>query len=99
MLLKITKRILALCAMVIAMPTLILAETVGLFYDSNVAQIKFAADDVKTVLESKGFKVEMNALSKLKSGYPNKKVVIALASNADVTKLLTAVGGTSSTGL
>jgi hypothetical protein len=94
MLLKNTKRILALCAMVIIMPTLILAETVTIFSDNSVAQIKFAANDVKTALESKGFKVEMLELSKLKSGYSNMKVVIALASNSDVTKLLIAEGGT-----
>ncbi len=99
MLLKLTKRFLALCVMVITMPTLIMAETVTIFSDNSVAQIKFAADDVKTALESKGFTVEINALSKLKAGYSKKKVVIALASNSDVLKLLTAEGGTIPTGL
>lgn len=87
-------RICTMCIVALAIPAMLFAETVGVFFDSNVAQIKFAAGDVKTALESKGFKVEMNALSKLKSGYAKKKIVIALASNAEITKLLTTGGGT-----
>ena len=97
---KITiARIFTSIVLAIAIQTVVSAETIGIFSDNSIAQIKFAAADVKTALESKGFKVEMNALSNLKSGYSNKKVVIALASNADVAKLLTAEGGTIPTGL
>ena len=97
---KITiARIFTSIVLALAIQFVVSAETVGIFSDNSIPQIKFAADDVKTALESKGFKVEMNALSKLKSGYSNKKVVIALASNADVAKLLTAEGGTIPTGL
>lgn len=96
---KTIVRIFTIIALAITSPTVIYAETVGVFFDSNMAQVKFAATDVKTALESKGFTVEMNALSKLKSGYSNKKVIITLASNTDVTKLLTAEGGTIPTGL
>jgi hypothetical protein len=85
--------------MAIAIPTLVFAETVGIFSDNSIPQIKFAAGDVKAALESKGFKVEMNALSALKSGYKNAKVVIALASNDEVTKLLTSESGNIPTGL
>jgi len=37
----------------------LLAETVGIFSDTTIGQIKFAAGDIKTALESKGFTVEM----------------------------------------
>ena len=77
---------------VFTMPIMTFAQTVGVFSDNSIPQLKFAAGDVKTALESKGFKVEMLELSKLKSGYSNKKIVIALASNSEITKLLTAEG-------
>ena len=93
------KRLFVLCIMIIAIPALLFAETVGIFSNNSIAQIKFAANDVKTALESKGYKVEMNELSKLKSGYSNKKVVIALASNSDVAKVLTNEGGSIPTEL
>jgi hypothetical protein len=96
---KMMVRICAMCVVAFAIPTVVFAETVGVFFDSNVAQIEFAAGDVKTALESKGFQVEMLSLSSLKSDYAKKKIVIALASNADVTKLLTSAGGTIPSGL
>jgi len=96
---NIIVRIFTNIVLAIAIPTVVSAETVGVFSDNSIPQIKFAANDVKTALESKGFKVEMNALSNLKSGYSKKKVVIALVSNAEVIKFLTAEGGTIPTGL
>ena len=93
------KRLFMLCIMIIAIPSLLFAETVGIFSDNSIPQIKFAANDVKTALESKGFKVEMNDLSKLKSGYSNKKVVIALESDKKIMKLFTEVGGKVPNGL
>jgi len=85
--------------MALAIPTFVLAETVGVFFDSKVAQIKFAAGDVKTALELKGYTVEMLPITSLKSSYANKKVVIALSSNAEVVKLLISEGGAIPTGL
>lgn len=70
------------------------AETVGVFFDATIPQITFAAGDVKRALESKGFTVEMPALSTIASPYANKKVVIALSSNTAVTGALTNQGGT-----
>ncbi|MBE0654467.1 MAG: hypothetical protein IH594_11750 [Bacteroidales bacterium] len=70
------------------------AEIIGVFYDPKVPQLKFAAGDVKTALESKGFSVEMLSLASLNAQYGNKKVVIALASNTDVTKAIINEGGT-----
>lgn len=92
-------RISLLGIFLITIPVLLFAETVTVFSDNSVAQIKFAANEVKTALESKGFVVEMNELSKLKPGLSNKKVVIALASNNEVTKLLADEGGTIPTKL
>jgi hypothetical protein len=75
------------------------AETIGLFSDPAIEQIKFAATDVKAALEAKGFTVEMQALSNLTSSYANKKVVMALSTNSAVTTVFTAQGGTAPTGL
>jgi len=95
-------KIVQFCALLIlffASPTVLFAETIGIFSDTSISQIKFATGDVKTALESKGFTVEMFELSKLKSGYPNKKVVIALDSDIMIKQLFTAAGGTTPTGI
>jgi len=89
-------RIAQLCTMGIilfAIPGVLFAESVGIFSDNSAAQIKFAAGDIKSALELKGFTVEMFPLSALNSKYSKKKIVIALYSNAEVTKLLTREGG------
>ena len=82
------KIVLALILMQIVLPELAFAETIGVFFDSKEAQIKFAANDVKTALESKGFQVEMLPLSSLTAKYSHKKVVIALSSSIDIINLL-----------
>jgi len=87
------------CFLALVIPTLAFAETVGVFFDSNVAQIKFAAGDVKAALESKNFEVELLPLSSLNASYNNKKVVVALASDKAVTNVLTGQGGTIISGL
>ncbi|MBV5348336.1 hypothetical protein JZU61_01500, partial [bacterium] len=92
-------RIFTIIVLAIASPIVIYAETVAVFFDSNVAQLKFAAGDVKTALELRGFKVEMNSISALNSKFTKKKIVIALASDVETTKLLTSQGGTVSTNL
>jgi len=89
----------AICLMALAMPTIVFAETVGLFFNSNVPQIKFAAGDVKAALESKNFTVEIFPLTSLDAKYINKKVVIALASDKTAINILTSQGGTVPTGL
>ena len=68
------------------------AQTIGIFYDQSVPQIKFAAGDVKKVLEAHNFKVQMLPLTALKDNYANKKVVIALASDKATTYLLKSQG-------
>jgi hypothetical protein len=79
--------------LVLAVPATILAETVGVFFDPAVEQIKFAAGDVRDALEKNKFTVEMLPLTSLNKSYPNKKVVIALASDAAATAALAAQGG------
>ncbi len=92
-------RICTISIVVLALPAIVLAETVGVFFDSNVAQIKFAATDVKAALESKNYTVEMLPIGSLKKSYKNKKVVIALASDKTAAKLLSSQGEKIPTGL
>jgi hypothetical protein len=80
-------------------PMMGFSETVGVFYDASVEQIKFAAGDIKTALASKGHTAELLSLTALNGTYANKKIVLALASNATVTSALSAQGGTAPTGL
>jgi hypothetical protein len=92
-------RICTMCIMALAMPAMLFAETVGVFFDSNVAQSKFAAEDVKIALEAKSFTVEMLSLSSLDALYAKRKVVVALAGNTIVTDILKSQGGTIPSGL
>lgn len=71
------------------------AETIGLFYNSNVPQIDFAAKDIINSLQSKGFTVEVLPLKSLSNSYSNKKVIISLASDAAAIQVLTQQGGTA----
>ena len=88
-----------LVAMALAVPAIVCAETIGVFFEPAVEQIKFAAGDVKAALEKNKFTVEMLPVASLNASYPNKKVVVALASDAIVTAALAAQGGSKATGL
>ncbi len=83
----------------INLPATAYAEKVGVFYDFKVEQIKFAAGDVKSALESKNFTVEMLPLASLKKDYANKKVVITLATDKTIIKHLLTQGVSIITGL
>jgi hypothetical protein len=72
-----------------------IGETVGVFRNPATPQHAFAAGDIQTALEAKNFTVEIKDLSTLSDSYTGKKVVIALASNAQVTALLAAQGGSA----
>ncbi len=89
----------AFAAVALALPTIVCAETIGVFFDPDVEQIKFAAGDVKTALERSSFTVELLPVASLKTSYSKKKVVIALASDAAVTTALEAQGGSKVAGL
>ena len=99
MLKRILAHFYALSVMGFTIPFMAAAETVGVFSDNSIAQIKFAAGDIKSALELEGYTVEMFPLSSLNAKYSKKKVVIALSSNAEVTKLLTSEGGIIPSGL
>ena len=64
-----------------------------MFINPATPQHVFAAGDIQTALEAKRFTVEIKDLSTLADSYTGKKVVIALASNTQVTSLLTAQRG------
>lgn len=83
----------------LVLPTFVYAETICIFFDPAVEQIKFAAGDVKAALEKNKFTVEMLPVASLKTSYANKKVVIALASDTNVTAALAAQGGSKPAGL
>ncbi len=87
-------RLCAISLVVLSLPVAARAETVGVFFDPAVEPIKFAAGDVKAALERSAFTVEMLPVASLNASYPHKKVVVALASNAAVTAVLAAQGGT-----
>jgi len=76
-------------------PGMAIGETVGVFCNPTTPQHTFAAGDIQQALEAKSFTVEIKDLSTLSDSYTGKKVVIALASNAQVTALLTAQGGSA----
>ena len=88
-----------IAAVALALPAIVCAETVAVFFDPAVEQIKFAAGDVKAALERNKFTVEMLPVASLNAAYPNKKVVIALASSTPVTAVLAAQGGSKVAGL
>jgi hypothetical protein len=96
------KRVMIACiASVLALvfPAKVWAETIGVFFEADVEQIKFAAGDIKAALERNQFTVEMLPLASLNVSYPNKKIVVALASNTAVIAVLTAQGGSKAAGL
>ena len=86
-------------ALALALPSLLRAETVGVFFDPAEPQGKFAAGDVKAALEHNKVTVEMLPLVSLRESYAHKKVVIALESNPAVAAVLSAQGGSKVRGL
>ena len=96
---RISVHFYAVSIIALTIPFMAAAQTVGVFSDNSVAQINFAAGDIKSALESKGYTVELYPLTSLNAKYSKKKVVIALSSNAEITKLLTSEGGTVPSGL
>lgn len=82
-----------ICLLILLTPLASIAQKVGVFFDSNVPQIQFAAQDVKKALESRKLGVEMLPLSALKSSYSNSKVVIALTTDASVSSQLLGQAG------
>lgn len=92
-------RFLAIILPGLALSAMASGETVGVFFDSNLEQSRFAAGDVKTALEQRDVTVEMLPLESLKESYGNRKVVIATSSDPAVAGVLAAQGGPATTGL
>ncbi len=90
---KLMVRISVMCIVIFTMPTMVLAEKIGIFYDPNVAQFSFAAGDIKVALESRKFTVEMLPLSALNTQYSKKKIVILLSSNSQAISIFKKQGG------
>ena len=72
-------------------------ETVSIFYALTVPQLEFAAGDIKTALEARGFAVEFRDIVALSDTFEGKKVVLAMASNTAVSTLMVTQGGTAFT--
>jgi hypothetical protein len=77
---------------VVALPAMMRAETVGLFFDDKEPQVKFAAGDVKAALEEREITVETLPLESLKDAYANRKIVIGTASTPSIGTALAAQG-------
>ena len=88
-------KLLAISLVLWIIPGKAIGETVRVFCNPATPQHTFAAGDIQKALEAKKFTVEIKDLSTLTDSYTGKKVVIALASNAQVTALLTAQGGSA----
>ena len=63
------------------------AKDAGIFFNRNISQHSFAANDIKKSLESKGLSVELLDIEKLSSDYPNQKVVIALKTDSRMMEM------------
>lgn len=79
----------------ITLPTILLAEKVGIFYNLSSSLHEFAAGDIEKALKGKNYEVEKLNLSTLSNTYPNKKIVLAVQGNSSVTNLYNSQGGSS----
>lgn len=70
----------------------IFSQNVSVFYNTNIPQLEFAATDIKSSLEEKGYAVSLLPISKL-SNNRKHKIVLALKSNKKVLALLDKEGG------
>jgi hypothetical protein len=90
---------LATLAYLALLPIIARSETVDVFFDSTIAQVTFAANDIKTALQSKNFTVEMLNISSLGEMKANKKIVLSPLSNSLAVNALVAQAGIAPTGL
>jgi hypothetical protein len=76
------------CLLTLILPVILFGENLTVFYDFNIPQHEFAANDIKRALLLRNFNVEFEDISNLSDGEPGKKVVIALATNKEISSLL-----------
>ncbi|MDI1248797.1 MAG: hypothetical protein PSV13_08040 [Lacunisphaera sp.] len=80
-------------------PALLVAETVGLYFDPATPQIAFAAGDIKAALEKRQHTVQTHSLATLAQAGAGKKIVLTVAADKTVASLLSAQGGKPAAGL
>ncbi len=68
-------------------------KTIGILYDQTIPQIEFAASDIKSSLENKGFKVHQLPTSSVKDEYSGTRIVLLLASDLKTINYLRNEGG------
>ena len=86
-------RLLKILFFLVILANTVKAERIGVFYDHSIPQFEFAASDIKVALENNGFEADLKPIVELSAKYENKKIVIALKSNASVMKRLIKEGG------
>ncbi len=77
----------------------VFSQSIGIFADTSLGPIKFAASDIQAALTKKSLTSKILPLTSLSSPVTEERVVIANANNTVVTGLLTAQGGTLPTDL
>jgi hypothetical protein len=68
------------------------AETVRLYYDTSSPQISFAAEDVRTALESQNHVVQSQPLSSVSNDDNGRKIILATIDHAPVVSSLLSQG-------
>ena len=86
-----------MCVLLLASP--VAGDVVGIFFDSEVPQSDFAASEIQTALQGKGHTAELKPLSELNVDYPEKKIVLCLASDSATCEVLSLQGSSTISGL
>ena len=79
-----------MCVLLLTSP--VAADMVGIFFDSDVPQSEFAASEIETALQVKDHTAELKPLSEWSADYPEKKIVLCLASDNDTCEVLNEKG-------
>lgn len=69
------------------------AQVITVFYDFSKPKIEFAAKDIRTALEAKGYSVTLSELSMLSGKHASKKIVLSTVGNSQVRDILLQQGG------
>lgn len=69
------------------------AQSVVIYYDSEIPQVVFAANDIKSELEKKDYSVQSKELSLLSENEKGKIIVLSLRDNDKILSKLKEYGG------
>lgn len=69
------------------------AQRITIFYDFSKPKIEFAAKDIRTALEARGYSVKVNELSILNEKHVGKQIVLSAESNSQVRNMCLQQGG------